>query len=253
MRPEEIFETWVRPGGTWSVWAKPVLFAQIADRYSHEASADEAGKPWLGLDVSWAPPPQDCVALVLDLPGEQAVYLGLALASRGYRPVPLFNACTGTGEVIPQGAIQRALREGTTYLAGLRLPADAPPAFLLDQLRLSPQRPIRPLAFDNRWQVYPEDFPSGEVLRARGCGRVMLVQRGAVRPLDDLALVLWHLQEEGLTILVKDAATALPPQPFHVPRPGRLRRWWERLLALLRLRRSPAIGFGYVVPEPTHG
>ena len=49
-------------------------------------------------------PPGPC-AIVLDLPGAAAIPFALGLASRGFRPVPLYNACPA-----PEGAIRAALR-----------------------------------------------------------------------------------------------------------------------------------------------
>ena len=43
-------------------------------------------------DLSWAPPPAEKAAFVLDLPGAEGVLNGIALAVLGYRPVPLYNA-----------------------------------------------------------------------------------------------------------------------------------------------------------------
>jgi len=250
MPPEDIFEIWAPPGGAWSAWAKPVLFAQLPESTPDAGSSDKAGAD---LDVPWAPAADGRTILVLDLPGAESVRTGLALAGRGYRPVPLFNACTGPDEVIPQGAIQQALRSGAPDLRARSLPLDAPPAFLLDQLRLAPMRPIRPGAFDNRWQVYPDDFPAAEVLRARGYAQVVLVQRGLGQPQDDLRAVLSLWQEHRLTLMVKGTDTPAPPAPLSLRRPSWLRRLWHELLASLGVRRSPVRGFGYVVPEPTHG
>jgi hypothetical protein len=248
MSPETVFECWVPAGGAWSLWARPVLFAQMrcAEGGSEEAS-------WLTLDVSWAPPAGTAV-LVIDLPGQESVLTGLALAGRGYRPVPSYNVCTGPNEAIDQGPILRGLCAGAPYLAGLALAADAPPAFLLDARRLSPAREIRPGVFDNRWKVFPQDFPSGRLLAGRFT-RVVLVQRGRRQPSEDLAHVLRRWQEAGLAIEAKDVADAAPPAPLAVDRPAWYRRAWYRAVTALGLRRCGRGGFGGVVPEPgrSHG
>jgi hypothetical protein len=244
---EEVHEIWAPPEGVWSLWVRPVLFAQMPE------DAPAGPRPWADLDVSWAPPAAEHVVVVVDLPGQASVHTGLALARRGYRPVPLFNACTGPHEVIEQGSVQRALHDGAADLRALNLPADAPPAFLLDDRRQGPGGTVRPGAFDNRWRVYPEDFPSEDVLLARGLSRVVLVQWGRRQPRDDLALVLWDWQEAGMRVAVKDVADGPPLRPFVVSRPPWPRRLWQRLLAALGWRRSPRGGFGYVIPEPTHG
>src|SRR5437773_2260415 len=101
MEREELFDIWVPPGGTWSLWARPVLFAQMPP-FSGQVPGDEA---WRSSDVEWAPDAAYRRVLVVDLPDAESVWLGLALAGRGYRPVPLFNACTGPHEMISQQAI----------------------------------------------------------------------------------------------------------------------------------------------------
>jgi len=62
------------------------LFAHLDSALAHIPGAEVAG------DVSWSPPPDGNAALVLDMPGSEGVLAGVALASRGYRPVPLYNA-----------------------------------------------------------------------------------------------------------------------------------------------------------------
>lgn len=290
MTREEVLQVWAPSGGAWSLWVRPVLFAQMPEGDSESESGHQAGPapvpsdavwglravvstpataaymaargphppestPPLRSDApldTWPPPPDRSTLLVLDLPGAEAVHLGLALARHGYRPVPLYNGCTGSHEAVEQGYIQRALREGAGYLRALALPADAPPAFLLDCLRQAPMRPLRPGTFDNRWWVYPEDFPSAELLRERGYRQVVLVQRGR-QPQDDLRLVLSYWQEAGLAIATKDPLDAAPPRALVMTRPNWARRLWERVLRSLGIRRGSPGGFGYTIPQPRHG
>src|SRR5580765_130756 len=86
MNKVEVFSTWAPENSIWSPWAKPVLFAHLDSALSYIPVAGAPG------DVSWSPPPDERVAIVLDLPGAEGVIIGLALAVRGYRPVPLYNA-----------------------------------------------------------------------------------------------------------------------------------------------------------------
>jgi hypothetical protein len=245
---ETIYDIWIPPNGAWSLWARPVLFAEMP-RAEAEAAAG-AGRPGPAVDVSWAPPARENVLLVIDLPGEESVYVGLELAGLGYRPVPAYNACTDAREVVPQGAIRRALRAGAPYLRSLNLPADAPPAFLLDANRMAPGADVRPGMFDNRWQVFPQDLPSAQTLRGRGVSRVLLVRHGPRAPADDVADVLRGWQEAGLMTWAKDLLDAAPPVSIRVARPAWYRAVWHGFLAALGLRRAPPGGFGRLVPEP---
>src|SRR5207302_455246 len=100
---------------------RPVLFAQMSSAWGLSWSplpADAGtGHGWQHLPVAWAPLAAEKAVLILDLPAAEAVHVGLALAGRGYRPVPLYNGCTGPSEILDQGPILRALRDGAAYLA----------------------------------------------------------------------------------------------------------------------------------------
>jgi hypothetical protein len=245
---EAILEAWIPHAGPWSLWARPVLFAQMG-----EGEAPALRETWLSLDVSWAPAASDRVVLVVDLPGDEAVWTGLSLVPRGYRPVPMYNACWGPNEVIDQGPIVWALRAGAPFLARQTLRAEAPPAFLLDASRARPKGPVAPGDFDNRWQVYPQDFPSPELLLQREFSRVLVVHRGGLRPLADLADVLRPWQEGGLAIEVHNPLWTGPPVPITLAPPSWYRQVWNSFLEWLGLRRGPRKGFGHVVPSRSHG
>jgi hypothetical protein len=245
MNNEAIFEIWVPRDGIWSLWARPILFAQMPE------SASGASFVRLSRDVSWAPAADEHAVLVVDLPGAESVWMGLSMAERGYRPVPLYNACTGPHEVIDQGPIIEVLRSGAEFLAALPLP-DAPPVFLLDADRMRPTRPVRGGDFDNRWQVFPQDLPSAALLAERGFTRVVLIQRGSIAPQSDLASVLRPWQEAGMAIEAKDVLNLKPPHSIRIELPPWYRRAWQGLMSLLGMRQSPRAGFGYVVPR-SHG
>ena len=249
MQPEEVYESWVPPGGAWSLWARPVLFAQMLPAEKGPPSA----VPWSDLDVGWVPAAGGDTALVVDLEGEEAVRTGLALAARGYRPVPLYNACTGPLEVIDQGPILQGLRAGAAYLRSLNLSPSAPPAFLLDSRRPGFGFQPPPHSFDNRWKVFPQDFPSARLLASRGFSRVLLVQRGQLHPQEDLSHVLRRWQDAGLVIEAKNVANDSPPTPITVERPAWYLRAWYRILTIFGLRRALPGGYGGEVPEPSHG
>src|SRR5690348_3529687 len=86
MNKNLLFSIWAPDDSPWSPWSKPVLFSYFDDPLSQIAVTEASG------DVSWCPPPDQKAMLVLDLPGAEGVLAGVALALRGYRPVPLYNA-----------------------------------------------------------------------------------------------------------------------------------------------------------------
>jgi hypothetical protein len=251
MTKEEIFSIWAPDASPWSPWAKPVVFAFLDTPLSHLAATG------IAPEIGWAPPPEEKVALVLDLPGAEGAMAGLALAARGYRPVPLYNAVPlpwvealvdpTTGRPVAAVNVMpiiSALRDGAETLAQLSLPADAPPAFLLDADRSGDGRKMLPDEFDNRSISFTTDFPSANFFAAYGIERVMLVQRGRFDPQPDLAHSLRRWQDAGFVLETKQIDSPLPPQRFEVPRPSWYGMMFQRMLSTIGLKRSPVGGFG---------
>lgn len=247
MNNREVFEIWAHPASPWSNWAKPTLFATWMFPTAPPlpllpdfAWDDRLGRNW---------------AIIVDLPGKAAVLAGLAMAREGFRPIPLFNGCSsnmkissvdtsGMGEALYAGAVERVLRD---------LPADAPPAFLIDSRRKSSAMALRPGMLDNRWVVFPQDFPSGAYLHQHGITDVAVVREEPSRPDDDLLHVLRRWEEAGLHIHLQGLTRTEPPQPFSVPRPPHFRMFLYSMLARMGLRQSFAGGFGGIIPQPSQG
>jgi hypothetical protein len=246
MTNEEVFDIWAPADVAWSAWVKPVLFTQRTTTPGETSTPDD----WLTLDVSWAPGPHENEAIVVDLAGRQSLLVGLALAAQGYRPVPLYNACTGGSAVVPMEPVLDLLHRAAPDLAKLFLPDDSPPAFLLDADRLRGGVPT-PGRYDNRWLVFPQDFPSANFLRSRSIRSVLLVQPRAGQPQSDLAHVLLRWQEAGLPLSVVAPTASAVAQPLQVQQPRFFRWMWQRALASMGLRRNSAGGFGAVVPHPS--
>lgn len=251
MNNEEAYLAWAPPRVRWSDWAKPVAFAQATPPVASEAEPSPL-HGWQTIRLDWLPAPSD-TAIVADLPGPSAVTFGLALADQGYRPIPLFNACTGPSEIVNMQQIIRALFAAAGELAGMNIPERAPPAFLIDSERLQGGSAVQPGRFDNRWMVFPQDFPSANVLLGERIQQVLVVRNGPISVPDDLAHVLVRWQEGGIELLGQDAQSAGPPQPLQVSRPKGFKTIWYRLLAMAGLRRNSAGGFGSVIPHVASG
>jgi hypothetical protein len=251
MTPQYVFDVWSPPGGLWSPWVKPVLFAHVKPlAYYGEVTLSPVPEvPWLvGGDAG--------LALVIDLPGELGVSVAMHAARRGFRPVPLYNAVPGPlGSAVALcdvAPIVAALSIVTPDLDGLNLPYAAPPAFLLDAARrrgtgASPH----PGMFDNRSVCLPTDFPSANVLIAQGIRRVVLVQMDLLDPQEDLSHALLRWQEAGIAIEAAALIDPARPVPITVRKPPLYRQLWQRMLATVGLRRSPLGGFGGVLPIPS--
>ena len=100
MDREAVFQNWVPANGLWSLWARPILFAQMDEndcrrltRGQELEATDEALQdaiipegvrlpqmsPWTRIDVSWVQSLGHGVLFVVDLPGEESIWMGLAL------------------------------------------------------------------------------------------------------------------------------------------------------------------------------
>lgn len=246
MSPEDCYAAWAPDDVEWARWAKPVLFTQLGAIPDAEPSSLPAWNAIEGL-----PDAGGGVAVVVELGGEESLLAGLALAARGFRPVPLYNGTTGPKPAVDVGVIARWLQPGAEYLSKAGLRPEAPPAFLLDARRSAGA--AGPGEYDNRWVVMPQDFPSAAFLQSRKIREVILVQRGTTTAREDLAHVLRRWQEGGVRILALDLIRGGAPEPIDVPRPSAFRVSWYRLIALLGLRRSNVGGFGGMVPEQASG
>ena len=133
----ELYKLWAPEGAIWSPWAKPVLFA--ASTFVDSGQSEMTG--WQVLNVDWAPAAGSGAVIVLDLPGVDGVWYAMALAQRGYRPVPLYNGVPGpmlsTRSLVDVEPIVQAMHGVAESLSTLHLQAGAPPAFLLDSNRLA--------------------------------------------------------------------------------------------------------------------
>jgi hypothetical protein len=262
MTGKELFEAWAPSDSTWSQWVSPALFSQIeCTDGGTEASVDAPAPIW----HERKPSPES--AIVIDLPGADSIRLALVLAERGYRPVPIINASPGPAglqlnflpqpvNVSPQSvvvldmsALVREICVGTASLQKLTFALDAPPVFILDALRLRGTNPIRSEMFDNRWMVFPQDFPSARFLADKNIKRVTLVQTEKAQPLEDLSHVLLRWQEAGIEIFAKASGEPSALSKITVSKPSRFQASWYRALAILGLRRSSVGGFGSFIPE----
>jgi hypothetical protein len=262
MTGKELFEIWAPNDSIWSQWVSPALFAQI-DYVKGEkpAHADLPELPWHEQKA------RPDTAVVIDLPGADSIRLALELARLGYRPVPIINASPGpfglqlnllsqpnrstpsAVVVLDMSSLVREICEGTPRVGALTLTSDAPPAFVLDSSRLKGTNPLRDDMFDNRWMVFPQDFPSAKFLAERKIKRVTVVQSEKTQPQEDLSHVLLRWQDAGIEILAKANGDTNLPSKMTVSRPSRFKASWYRALAIMGLRRSSVGGFGSFIPE----
>jgi hypothetical protein len=246
MEAGELFEIWAPVGALWSQWAKPGAFTGAGT--GAFGVADFTNLPDL---YTWHSGLGDTGAIV-NLPGVASIKFGLALAKIGYRPVPLFNSVDGPGAIYDIRTIKTGLLEAAAVLSSINIPQNAPPAFLLDANRMVGK--AKPGDFDNRWVVFPQDFPSGTFLLAHGIKKMIVVQ-GTNNFDRDLGQVLAFWKRAGIEILIMNGPEEMTLHPAENLKPvSRLNfaraAFGAFLIVSLGLRRSNAGGFGSVIPTP---
>lgn len=241
---EETFAAWTPPGVVWSEWAKPVAFIN-----AHDPGAASPGEPPAEIRLPLSLDPAS--AVIVDLPGADAVHAGLLLAERGFCPVPLFNGTSGPSAAIDVQSITRALVAGAEALRARPPAAAAPPAFLLDSRRRGVGVALKPRVYDNRWVTLPQDFPSAARLVSHGIRSVTLLQRKSLAVQPDLAHVLRRWCDHGIALRAVDVESGQAADNVTVPKPSGFKLAWYVMIALLGLRRSNVGGFGAVIPEQT--
>ncbi len=276
MSAQDLFEIWAPSTSVWSDWAKPVLFAHLAT-IPVSGGSTETFRP--GPDLDWTRDYRSGTALIVNLPGVAAIEAGVALADRGFRPVPLYNCAatpTGAKSAVDVQPIMSALVRYASAIERQHIPDNAPPAFLIDYDR-NPSAQPRPGEFDNRWVVFPQDFPSATFLKANAISRAVVIQPdrssfftpGLAADLYEV-VKRWHaggietlLREVPVrapTGAASDPATQTPAtdSSAHTPltfgRMSRFRLGAAGILALmfaLASRRSAGGGFGRIVPFPS--
>jgi len=256
MTGRELYEAWAPAQDEWSPWVKPVLFEEIDEQGNLIAPPDTRFESGLQCRIG----ARRDTAIVVDLPGVQSLTAGFELARDGYRPVPLYNTTSGRRQGIPPdkcvlsdvSALVTVLSQAPPEYVRNAIAGDNPPAFLLDSRRLSGQCKPAPGLYDNRWMVFPQDFPSARFLGSRGISQVIVVQESPV-PAEDLVHVLLRWKEAGIAVFLQNAAEALSLRPMEVQRPARFRSTIYRALAMMGFRRNSAGGFGSILPIPTQG
>jgi len=247
LNSKECFARWAPQDSLWSAWAKPTLFVSM-DRLELNR-LNVVSEVFEQVHLPGAD--QGC-ALIVELEGVLSIRFGLHAAAAGYRPVPLYNCWSdaGTVEAVPTQSLMNELAKGALVLESKGLGSDAPPAFLLDQNRLKGKETLVPGDFDNRWMVFPQDFPSARYMKDHGIKYVLWITREPAEPSRDLVHILYQWQTEGIPI----HARTLPADTsklIHVSRPSGFQSLWHRALAILKFKRNSAGGFGSVIPDPS--
>lgn len=242
MNREEALTTWAPEDSVWSRWTKAVLFSFMPDEISDVAS--------LAIG-EWQVPLLQDTAMLVDLAGAKGVEVGISLAYRGYRPIPLYNACPNGMDAIAASVspvvdvipIMRAIATETSTLKAITLPSSAPPVFLLDANRSKASFSPEISWFDNRSIVRHSDLPSVAFLMKEGIKRLIVIRTN--RSFDsDLQSILLSWQEAGMTISTQAPDAPWAPLHYVAPRPSLLNVLRNKLLLRFGYRLNSTGSFG---------
>jgi len=241
------YKTWAPDNTLWTEWAKPVLFA------SNKTNPLDTMELVLNIPkINWLFSFQKNTALVVDLPGETGVEESLALASLGYRPVPLYNGVYGNRSstmAVDVRILAWALFAGAELLASINLQNNAPPVFMLDSRRMNVVGNMSGI-YDNRWCVFPQDMPSASFLMKQGINNIVVRTDKETSPekiKNDLTHILCRYQEAGINI--QHTYGDNEAENMTVSKPSQFRNMLYRFRILTGLSRNPAGGFGCLIPE----
>jgi hypothetical protein len=208
LAPKELHRAWrPAPESPWRPYYKPTLIAAIA-------TVESAAMPI--VDVGMPPAMSEAqryaesltlgnTAIFVDLIGEQSVVWAAVLHRAGFSPVVTINNWPHQYGILrlerPLGALLYYAEE----LSQTRLPAEAPPVFVLERSRLG-QKGLNPSSgqFDNRYFHAPTDFPAAGEFLKRGLRNVIYINpRGVTAGAeeDDLNEYFTELAKAGLQLI----------------------------------------------------
>jgi hypothetical protein len=263
MTKDQIYRIWRPDDSPWSRWVKPVLFSYMVE--------EELPPPGT-LRRKWEVPHSSDTAIIVNMPGEEGVAVGLALSEAGYRPIPVYNACpyatydplsdeipwisnpkrVDTLALVDVVPIMSAIARFALELEAAQLPPTALPAFLVNENRQSGWSVSSGVEwFDNRSFITSADFPSAKFFKEHGASRIVVIQTKR-KFRTDLLQVLLEWQAGGLIIAEQEAWQRWDPRDLTVKPPSLIPLLWHRLQAKFGYRRNLSGSFGQLV-RPSGG
>jgi len=196
MTGKDIFKIWAPTGAKWVDWVRPVPFVAIKnDLHTYEVSK------FTIPNISYSNELSKDTAIVVDLPGNDSIKEGVALAKLGFRPIPIYNGTNeqiGAMATVDNHAIEIGLMRGAIELRKIEIDNNARPVFLLDSNRTHRFK-MDISVFDNSWDIYPQDIPSAKYLIENGINKI-IVRSDRIQ--KDLSKILYKFQQENIKIFL---------------------------------------------------
>ena len=196
MTNKDIYKIWAPVGKKWVDWVRPVPFLEINNKTKIFQPSNFSIPVLAQLDKN-----DKTTAIIVDLPGTQSVEAGILLAKHGYRPIPIYNGVVQqklSRSTTDNTSVSEALVWGSSILANVEIKDDAPPVFLTDSNRLQTYRMDLSI-FDNSWDVYHQDLPSGEYFLKNGIDKVLVIGNKSVS--NDLREIFAEYPKDKISIL----------------------------------------------------
>lgn len=215
MTGKQVYKIWAPQGKKWVEWVRPVPFVTIGEYSKNYNVSDRL--PVVDFKNTDFPN----TAVIVDLPGEESVQMGIALAKIGYRPIPIYNGTMeqyGARATVDNQSVGIALVWGASKLVQIEIGDDAMPAFLLDSNRMNRYKMDTSL-FDNSWDIYHQDIPTPEYFLNNGINRILVIGE---RISKDLGKILYEFQRKKIEICLKKGYEE--PKKVTVKRPLRKER-----------------------------
>ncbi|MBQ8188375.1 MAG: hypothetical protein IJZ44_01195 [Lachnospiraceae bacterium] len=211
MTAKEIYRIWAPAGKAWVDWVRPVPFIGIGEHSKQYAcSSFQVPRPDVSDEIY-----RDG-AVFVDLPGEESVSMGIALAKQGYRPIPVYNGTIeqmGSRATVDNQTVGEALLMASDELSQIEISDDALPVFLLDRNRLNRFK-MEIALFDNSWDIYPQDIPSAEYFTEKGIQKIIIIGESVSK---DLKKILYDYQKKNIGIYLTNGYEAPKMVKLHRP------------------------------------
>ena len=182
MTNKDIFKIWAPSHKKWVDWVRPVPFVTIGKNIQRFYPSNIT-LPFISCLEN-----KKSTAIIVDLPNTQSVEAGIFLLQHGYRPIPIYNGTmeqNGVMATTDNKSIQSALIWGAVALSNIKLPDDAPPAFLTDTNRLQRHK-ANESVFDNSWDVYHQDLPTEDYFLNNGIEKIIVVSNKLSKDLKNI-------------------------------------------------------------------
>lgn len=211
MTNKEIYKVWAPNDVKWKGWVRPVPFIDInKENIVHEVVNFEIP------EINYIENYKENTAIIVDLPGNESIIEGIALAKNGFRPIPIYNGTNeqkGSIATVKNSAIQIGLIKGALELKKFNLSKEALPAFLLDSCRMQRYK-MNESVFDNSWDIYDQDIPSAQYFLANNINKIIV--RGD-KLQKDLKKILYKFQKEKIEIFFTNGYEE--PKKIHIRKP----------------------------------